>query len=179
MFFTKRFFIALATIFVFFLLGYVLPVCFTAAWVLSCILFVLTGIDVVWGIKNRKAQGMTAHRICPDRFSNGDENEVRIAVENHLSVPIHVDIIDELPDIFQRRDILFPLYLKPGEHRDIVYHLRPVRRGVYGFGRIRLFVTLPIGLVTFRLTDGQLQDVKVYPPTSCSTATSSWPRTTT
>ncbi|PNE26126.1 cell division protein FtsB [Tannerella sp. oral taxon 808] len=163
MFFTKRFFIALATIFVFFLLGYVFPVCFTAAWMLSCILFVLTGIDVVWGIKNRKAQGVTAHRICPGRFSNGDENEVCIAVESHLSVPIHVDIIDELPDIFQRRDVLFPIDLKPRERRDVVYHLRPVRRGVYGFGRIRLFVTLPIGLITFRLTDGQPQDVKVYP----------------
>ena len=163
MFFTKRFFVVLAATLVLYLVSYAFPVCYTAAWVLSCILFALTGIDLVWGIMNRKAQGVHARRTCSDRFSNGDENEVRIMVESSLSVPIHVDIIDELPDIFQRRDIRFPLDLKPRERRDIVCCLRPVRRGVYSFGRVRLFVTLPIGLIAIRLTDGQPQDVKVYP----------------
>ena len=218
MFFTKRFFVALAALFVLCLLGYVYPVClqvakmltFLMVWLLLffdipgtillkglstprwsrlktllTIVFVgVTGPIVYYVAKinwiiglcmvvvfiffyyvlmSPREQRIRAYRTCSDRFSNGDENEVRITVEDHSSYSAHVDVIDELPPIFQRRDILFTLTLKPRERRDIVYHLRPVRRGVYNFGRIRLFVTLPLGLVTIRLTDGQLQDVKVYP----------------
>ena len=111
----------------------------------------------------KRSETITARCSCLDCFSNGDENEVRITVENRLPTPVHVDIIDELPDIFQRRDVRFPVELKRGEKREIVYRLRPVRRGVYHFGRIRLFVTSPLGLVTTRITDGQPQEVKVYP----------------
>ena len=219
MFFTKRFFVALAAFFVLYLLGYVYPVCFRVARMLTFPMVWLLSLDIVqtillkglstprWSrrktlltivfvgamgliiyyvtktnwiidlsllvifngfyfvLMRQREQRIRAYRTCSDRFSNGDENEVRITVENHSYYTAHVDVIDELPPIFQRRDILFTLTLRPRERRDIVYHLRPVRRGVYNFGRIRLFVTLtlPFGLVTIRLTDGQPQDVKVYP----------------
>jgi len=217
MFFTRRFFVVLAVVFVLFVVGYIFPVCFEAALWLFTILINVVIIDAVWGLLPRdrdpllrltichsllimadfafmgvieglfsikmpqiplalipvllfframsiKRKGtVTAYRTCPDRFSNGDDNEVRITVENRLPTPVHVDIIDELPDIFQRRDVRFPVDLKRGEKREIVYRLRPVRRGVYNFGRIRLFVTSPLGLVTIRVTEGQPQEVKVYP----------------
>lgn len=214
MFFTRRFFVVLAVVFVLYLASYAFPVCYEAARWLGYILLTLSSIDVMWGetLESKKRRPMalfysilfgilfgslfvllspsklslvfsavililvcfllpykkrsetiTAHRSCSDRFSNGDENEVRITVENRLSIPVHVDIIDELPDIFQRRDVRFPVELKRGEKREIVYRLRPVRRGVYHFGRIRLFVTSPLGLVTTRITDGDPQEVKVYP----------------
>ena len=214
MFFTRRFFVVLAVVFVLYLASYAFPVCYEAARWLICILLHLSAIDgslglglrmerrrpktyvlpilyilsfsylvyrlitppiiivlvigtligwiLLWPSTNR-SETITARRSCSDRFSNGDENEVRITVENRLSIPVHVDIIDELPDIFQRRDVRFPVELKRGEKREIVYRLRPVRRGVYHFGRIRLFVTSPLGLVTTRITDGQPQEVKVYP----------------
>lgn len=214
MFFTRRFFVVLAVVFVLFVVGYIFPVCLEAARWLGCILLYLSAIDGSLGLGLRFRKGglgvyllfllynlsfgylvhrlttppitivlvigtligwillwpsikrsetITARRSCSDRFSNGDENEVRITVENSLPTPVHVDIIDELPDIFQRRDVRFPVELKRGEKREIVYRLHPVRRGVYHFGRIRLFVTSPLGLVTTRVTDGQPQEVKVYP----------------
>ena len=214
MFFTRRFFVVLAVVFVLYLASYAFPVCYEAARWLGYILLTLSSIDAVWGetLESKKRRPMalfystlcgilfgslfvllsisklslvfsavtlilvcfllhykkrfgtiTAYRTCSDRFSNGDENEVRITVENRHLFPAHIDIIDELPDIFQRRDVRFPVELKRGEKREIVYRLRPVRRGVYHFGRIRLFVTSPLGLVTTRVTDGDPQEVKVYP----------------
>ena len=213
MFFTRRFFVVLAAVFVLFVVGYIFPVCFEAARWLICILLSLLAIDssywfgsrfregrrgvlvlfvlynllfgylvsrlatrpiaivhiigiLIWLIllwpSIKRSETITARRNCSDRFSNGDENEVRITVENSLPTPVHIDIIDELPDIFQRRDVRFPMELKRGEKREIVYRLRPVRRGVYHFGRIRLFVTSPLGLVTTRVTDGEPQEVTVY-----------------
>lgn len=214
MFFTRRFFVVLAVVFVLYLASYAFPVCYEAARWLICILLHLSAIDGSLGLGLRmerrrpktyvlpilyilsfgylvyrlitppiiivlvigtligwillwpsikRSETITARRSCSDRFSNGDENEVRITVENSLPIPVHVDIIDELPDIFQRRDVRFPVELKRGEKREIVYRLRPVRRGVYHFGRIRLFVTSPLGLVTAGITEGDPQEVKVYP----------------
>jgi len=48
----------------------------------------------------KRSETITARRSCSDRFSNGDENEVRITVENHDLHPVHVDIIDELNQVF-------------------------------------------------------------------------------
>ena len=179
MFFTKRFFIALATIFVFFLLGYVFPVCFTAAWVLSCILFVLTDVDLVWGIKNRKDQGVTAHRICPGRFSNGDENEVCIAVESHLSVPIHVDIIDELPTSSSAATSFSPSTSSPANAAMSSTTYAPSAAASMASGAFASSSPSPSASSPSALLTASHKTSKSTPPTSCSTATSSWPRTTT
>ena len=65
--------------------------------------------------------------------------------------------------MFQRRDIVFRLRLAPREGKTVVYTLRPTHRGVYGFGRIRVFATSPLRLVERRYTCGEPQDAKVYP----------------
>lgn len=108
-------------------------------------------------------RGVMASRSMSGRFSNGDDNEVSIRVESIYSFPVRIEAIDEIPPIFQRRDILFCLKLGMGEGKNIKYYLRPTERGVYSFGRIRVFVSTPIGLVQRRFTFAEPCDVKVYP----------------
>lgn len=108
-------------------------------------------------------RGVMASRSMSGRFSNGDDNEVSIPVESIYSFPVRIEAIDEIPPIFQRRDILFCLKLGIGEGKNIKYYLRPTERGVYSFGRIRVFVSTPIGLVQRRFTFAEPCDVKVYP----------------
>ncbi|MDR0845788.1 MAG: DUF58 domain-containing protein [Tannerella sp.] len=157
----KRFYILCLIIIIFFLCGYVLPALFVAGRWLVAALILLAGIDywLLW----KKKEGVDAARTCTARFSNGDENPVRIAVENRYLYPVHIDVIDEIPDIFQRRDILFHLDMEPGARKEIIYQLRPVKRGEYRFNQIRLFVSTSIGLIVRRFTCGAPADVKVYP----------------
>lgn len=108
-------------------------------------------------------RGLELRRSCAERFSNGDDNPVEIRVENTYSRSVAVNVVDETPFIFQRRDVLFPIQLRSGEGKTIRYMLRPVKRGVYGFGHIRAFVRTRLGLVERRYTGAQPQDVKVYP----------------
>jgi uncharacterized protein (DUF58 family) len=49
------------------------------------------------------------------------------------------------------------------EDKVLTYSLRPVKRGVYKFGRINVFVSTKIGLVSRRFKTGTPCDVKVYP----------------
>ena len=125
--------------------------------VLLCLLVVLDGVLLY------RLRGIHAVRRCAARFSNGDDNRVEIRVENAYPHAVNVEVIDEIPPIFQRRDIAFFLRLHSGEGKLITYDLRPVQRGSYSFGHIRLFVNTPIGLLARRYTCDAPCEVKVYP----------------
>ena len=86
-----------------------------------------------------------------------------IRVENSYPRPVSLGIIDEIPFIFQQRNINFRIQLQANEGKTISYRLRPTQRGVYSFGRIRVFVTGRIGLISRRYTCGEPLDIKVYP----------------
>lgn len=110
-----------------------------------------------------RTKGIEASRACADRFSNGDNNEVKLRVESRYPFPVHLSVIDEVPVIFQQRDICFKLSLDSGQAKTIVYNLRPNRRGVYDFGMIRVFASTRLGLIERRLSCGKRQKIKVYP----------------
>ncbi len=106
---------------------------------------------------------MHGHRLAPDRLSNGDENEIKMHLENFYPFTASLNVIDEIPHQFQRRDLNFELSLKPGENKVIKYYLRPVKRGAYSFGSVNIFVSSPIGFLSrrFRVSSDAL--VPVYP----------------
>lgn len=102
-------------------------------------------------------------RHCADRLSNGDDNPVRLSVTSRYRLPLQVSVIDEAPLAFQCRDLCFHLNLPARGMAEQTYTLRPVRRGLYHFGHIRLFASTRLGLVERRFTTGQPVGVKVYP----------------
>src|SRR5665811_1457404 len=91
-----------------------------------------------------------ARRITSGRLSNGDENKIELIIKNEFSFPIHVNVIDELPQQFQERKWKRQLDLKGKQQRKIQYYLRPHQRGEYYFGKIHLFITSQLGLVSHR-----------------------------
>ena len=133
---------------------------YTAGCAVAWLLLAATAIDLA-AMYGKSA--VTASRHLADRLSNGDDNEIRVRVESSCPWPLGICIIDETPFVFQRRDIVFRLRLAPREGKTVVYTLRPTQRGVYGFGRIRVFATSPLRLVERRYTCGEPQDAKVYP----------------
>lgn len=139
---------------------YVFPLLFDVGRWMFLALVILVFVELFLLYHER---GMMASRTLSERFSNGDDNEVNIRVESIYSFPVRLEIIDEIPPVFQRRDVLFRLKLAMGEGKNIRYKLRPTKRGVYSFGHVRVFASTPIGLVQRRFTLCQPCDVKVYP----------------
>ena len=113
-------------------------------------LLLLVDIALLW-----TRRGITASRHCSQRFSNGDDNLVSLQVDSSYPFAVKLEIIDEIPHIFQRRDVNFPLRLPARGSKAMEYTLRPTCRGVYGFGRIRVFTATPIGLIQRRFTCGE------------------------
>lgn len=160
MYLTKRFYIVLAFLVLMTGAGYVFPLLFDVGRWMFLALVILVFVELFLLYHER---GMMASRTLSERFSNGDDNEVNIRVESIYSFPVRLEIIDEIPPVFQRRDVLFRLKLAMGEGKNIRYKLRPTERGVYSFGHVRVFASTPIGLVQRRFTLCQPCDVKVYP----------------
>ena len=110
----------------------------------------------------RTKRGLQGHRFAPEKLSNGDDNEIRIYLENFYPYPATLRVIDEIPHQFQRRDLNFYLSIPPGESRVIRYELRPVKRGEYSFGSVNVFVSSPLGLLSRRFRFSSDKIVPVY-----------------
>lgn len=104
-----------------------------------------------------------AKRVLADRLSNGDQNKVEVQVKNNFPFLVSLEIIDELPVQFQKRDWLLKMKLAAGEQRSVVYNLRPTERGEYHFGRIILYCCSMLGLVKRRHNIEAEQMIPVYP----------------
>ena len=157
----NRFFFAIGALVVLFLLGYTYPLFFILGKIIFYVFLGLVLLDIL--ILNLPDKPIHALRFISEKLSNGDENEVRIFIENRYPFKSHIRVIDEIPAEFQKRNLNFYITANPGENRIINYHLRPVKRGVYSFGRLNAFASSPLGLVSSRFRFEEPKDVPVYP----------------
>lgn len=160
MFLSSRFYWSATAVILVIASGYWWAPLFTVGQVMLVILLLSCCIEalLLWSKK-----GITAYRQVADRLSNGDDNEVTVMVSNEYAWPVSVEVIDEAPVIFQRRDIDFTFVLKQHASRSVIYRLRPVKRGAFDFGYIRVFASVLTGMLQRRYTLGKPQKVKVYP----------------
>lgn len=107
--------------------------------------------------------GIQAKRVLPLKFSNSDENQVEIFFNNAYPFLVTLEIIDELPVQFQKRDFLRTLKISTGKPASINYKVRPVTRGEYQFGDLNVYAMSRWGLIKRRYRFSYNQMVKVYP----------------
>ena len=161
MYFSRRFYLAMTVIIFVLVIGYFVSPLYPIGIGLFVGLFFFTLTDIFRLYRHR---GIKGDRKCTDRFSNGDANDVSLTIENGYEFSLKLEVIDEVPVIFARRDLLFSLTLNSNTSKTIRYQLTPVKRGLYHFGRIRVFArTSSMGLVVRQFICGEKADVKVYP----------------
>jgi uncharacterized protein (DUF58 family) len=106
---------------------------------------------------------LNATRKMAKMLSLGDANIITLLLDNPTSLSFKLEIIDELPFQFQKRDFSLKINIKAGEKRRVPYELTPVTRGEYAFGNINLIATSGLGLVARRFQSAANQVVPVYP----------------
>jgi len=161
LFIGKRTFIGLAVCVFLFLFSFFLPWLAELPYFVLLVLILVIVADFVLLFNTKK--GVFVRRDLPERLSNGDDNEIRIYVENYYGFELNIGIIDEIPFQFQKRDLWFSAKLKAGAHKDIIYTLRPRKRGEYLFGAVRIYASSPLGLLTRRFNFSKETPVAVYP----------------
>ena len=104
MYLRYRFYYLLSAVILIIAMGYAVPPLFTIGRILFWLLVALVVVDMMLLWSRR---GMRAFRTLSPRFSNGDDNPVSIRLESSYPFGVHTEVIDEVPPVFQRRDILF------------------------------------------------------------------------
>lgn len=110
-----------------------------------------------------KTDSIKGNRILPDKFSNSDENSVVLDLRNEYPMQVHLEIIDEIPLQFQKRDFLKKIRLPAKGSARTEYLLRPVERGEYYFGSLNIYCSSPLQLIKRRYSFQKEQMLKVYP----------------
>jgi uncharacterized protein (DUF58 family) len=144
-----------------FAVAYLFPALYHAVWYALYVLIAFVSIDILllFG-SNKKVIGI---RNMSEKLSNGDENEIHIALTNQFTFPVHLKIIDEIPFQFQQRNFEVKRKIKALAKDDYRYFLRPTERGEYFFGNLNIYTTSPLRLISRRFTYDNNQMVPTYP----------------
>ena len=161
LYFSSIFWMIWITLAIAFVFAYVFPAILPLCYAALIVYLIVTIADVT--VLYRKRNGIFAHRSTPERLSNGDDNPITIYLENRYQFTVSLEIIDELPHQFQRRDSFFKTRIKSNAEQQINYELRPIERGEYEFGQTNVFVLTPLQLAKRRYQFDQGKQVAVYP----------------
>jgi uncharacterized protein (DUF58 family) len=160
--FSSLFYWLIFSLILFFTASFIFPVIYPVALSLLTLLFFLVFADALMLFRN--AHPLKLSRIPKyERLSNGDINELTIAVENYFPFNIKLQIVDELPVQFQLRNFEIKTIMKPGEQRRFMYQVRPLERGEYHFGKINAFALSPLNLVERHYKEEQAFMMACYP----------------
>jgi uncharacterized protein (DUF58 family) len=161
LFLTRRFFIAFGGVIVLFVISY------SFGWLMAVAqtaLVVVCGVVLADAILLfNKTMQLSATRRTPKLMSLGDANRIFLDIENRSPNGLTIDVVDEIPMQFQKRDFDMTLKMTANEARRTYYDLTPTERGVYDFGDINLFATSFLGLIERRFVSKAEEAVPVYP----------------
>ena len=157
----NRFFYACITLMVLFVLSFVFPRWFVIVKLLFLVLLIFTLLDVLLLFTAKR--GINGIRILPEKFSNGDQNPIKLSVENYYTFPIFIKIIDEIPVQFQVRNFNIERKLDATSKTELQYKLRPTERGEYHFGKLNMYATSVFGLIARRFSFCDDAIVPTYP----------------
>ncbi|QYA26866.1 DUF58 domain-containing protein [Gramella sp. MT6] len=160
LYFGRRLFYALFAISALFLVSYWFEPLYRITWILASILLVLLLTDLITLFKGPPIE---AERYLPEKFSNSDENVVKVSIKNNYGFKVNSEVIDEIPVQFQKRDFLRSSEIPAHSTIDFEYYLKPLQRGEYVFGNLNIFIFTFLKLVKRRFIFNKDQMVKVYP----------------
>ena len=158
---TPRFFYTAGALVFLFIIGYAVPFAAIVAEVSFYLALAFLFIDFL--LLYRIKEGIQLERLCAEKFSNGDDNGVRLIIENQYPIKLQLQVIDELPEQLQVRDQRFELTMAPGDVKEINYDIRPTKRGEYAFGFVNVFISTFLGIIRRRYLMGEEKAVAVYP----------------
>lgn len=156
-----RFYLALLVVMLAFIVGFFVPFFYYVALLLLLVFVGLVSTELFMLFHLKK--GIDVKRILPERFSNGDANEVVLTIKNHYAFSCHLNIIDELPFQFQERSFAIKDTIDRYSKKQILYNVTPKQRGVYEFGAANVYVSIFTKLINKRYKFTVNQNVAVYP----------------
>jgi len=158
---TQRFFSAIGCVILLFALSFPFQYLEPLAGLTGMLLLILTFVETA--ILYSSSEPMFARRTMSKMLSLSDDNIVTLLIRCNSKSKVKIDLYDELPYQFQKRDQKIELKMSPGEEKKLTYILKPNVRGEYHFGFLNAIVSTVLGLAARRVHLASPQMVPVYP----------------
>jgi uncharacterized protein (DUF58 family) len=144
-----------------FLLSYWISILLVVAWFLTSTFITISLIDIV--LLFRFKNGIVANRVVPEKFSNSDENNITVTLNNNYPFAIKTTTIDELPIQFQKRDFMHAKKVEKHRCKTFEYLVIPFERGEYHFGSLNVYAATVLSIFSRRFCFEADKKVAVYP----------------
>ncbi|MFB3305497.1 DUF58 domain-containing protein [Pseudomonas sp. AMR01] len=132
----------------------------SVAWGLLLALLLLALLDT---LRLRRLPSVQVQRQMPGSLALGRWGEVRLTLTHSYTQPIRVQVFDHVPDGLSLDNLPQVIELRPGEHSELGYRLRPLRRGHFSFSRCEIHLPSPFGLWSARRLIEVADATRVYP----------------
>lgn len=152
---------ALLAVVLLFVLGYPFPWIYAVAKIALVILAATVISDFAWLFASKGK--ITVQRKTGIRLSLGDDNPVTLNLKSSFPFRLKIELIDELPAQFQKRDFSIQSHLGAHKRKSFNYFLKPLQRGEYEFGQTRVLISTFLGLIQRRFSCKNEQAIAVYP----------------
>jgi len=162
LFLQSRFYYAMSMAVVTYILIYVLGRSIWIGHVILITVILMTLYD--YFILRKVTRDISAVRLISDQLSLSDSQYVKYKVKNEGPRPVIIELLDELPYQLQQRKFLYNFDLREEEMWEKDHNIKPVKRGLYQFGKLHLYVSH--GFINFlqkRVSFDIEKDVEVIP----------------
>ncbi len=157
----NRFYGACVVLLILFIAAFIFPQIFDLVKVVSVVFAFLVLADYLFlFVLGRQP---IVERTTPEKLSNGDENKVTLKIESQMRFVTQMEIVEELPEQFQKRDFVIHRKFLPKQEQVVEYLLRPLERGEYVFGSTNIYTSTLLGFLSRRYEAPTNKMVPVYP----------------
>ena len=142
-------------------MAYSFPFLAFVANVTLAALFGITLLDIL--LVFASDQPLKVRREVGERLNLGDDNPVKLHVENNSAQPISYRLIEGYPVEMQDRSSEYSAILMPGDSKTYEYNFKPGTRGEFEFGDVFVMIRSMFFMASRSMVLPLKQTVHVYP----------------
>ena len=142
-------------------LGFAVPsTVLSINWGLLLALLALALLDAV---RLKRLPVPRIKRHMPGSLALGRWSEVRLDVEHDFPEPLTIQLFDHVPDGLSFENLPLSVEMQPGQHSQIGYRVRPLKRGHFSFAYCETNLPSPLGLWSDKRLLNVPDQTRVYP----------------
>ena len=110
------------------------------------LLLALLALAIIDAIRLNRLPSPRVQRQLPGSLALGRWSVVRLQVEHDFPLLLNIQVYDHVPDGLSFENLPLSVELQPGQHSDVDYRLRPLKRGHFSFENCEISLPSPLGL---------------------------------
>lgn len=127
------------------------------------LLLALPALAILDAIRLKRLPSPRVQRQMPGSLALGRWGEVRLEITHDFAQPLNIQIFDHVPNGLDLEHLPLSVELQPGQHSQIGYRLRPLKRGHFTFERCEISLPSPMGLWSDKRLLNVIDNTRVYP----------------